>query len=70
MAEQAKKRMGERAWKARWDQGELAPDSTSDSDWEDVGGLVEVEQEVELPREEDGGEGVRGEGKDKKDITL
>jgi len=70
MAEQAKKRMGERAWKARWDQGGLAPDSTAESDWEDVGGLVEVEQDVELPNEEDGGQDVRGDGESKKDIKL
>ena len=37
---------------------------------EDVGGLVEVEQDVELPNEEDGGQDVRSDGESKKDIKL
>jgi len=70
MAEQAKKRMGERAWKARWSQAGLAEDSTAESDWEDVGELVEVEQDVQLPTEEDLGDEIRAEGKDGKDIKI
>jgi len=68
MAEQAKRRMGERAWQARWDQGGIVPDASAESDWEDVGGLVEVEQDVQLPNEEEGSEEVRSAGESKKDI--